>query len=105
MAIYKLHHDVRGLCRLVLADIVDGHDPRMRQTAGRARLAKEPLAIVLHGLGINTGNGNGLDGNRAVDAWIAGAKDRAHGAPAKLGENLISSQLLHRPASRLSRAQ
>ena len=41
------HHDVRGLAGFVLADVVHGDNPRMRQLARRLRLAEKAVQEFL----------------------------------------------------------
>jgi hypothetical protein len=61
----------------------------MGQAAGSLGFAKEALAVMFKVFGRAGGNSDCLDGNGAVDPGIARAKHRAHGAAAKLGDDLI----------------
>ena len=58
-------------------------------------LAKKTVAIFLERMSFGASDGDGLDGDRPVNTGITCPKNGAHGAAAKLGENLISPKLLH----------
>ena len=74
------HHEIGAV--LGDPDAVDGHDVRVLDRPGGARLGQEPLAglLVLDELGRDD-----LDGDVAVEVELAGAVHHAHAAPADDG--------------------
>src|SRR6476660_10361341 len=72
-----------------MADVVDGNDIGMVQAAGGLGFALEPLDDLVMA-GRITAYGDGLQRNGAADHMVLGLVDHAHGATAKLGENLVA---------------
>ena len=72
-------------------DVVQGADVRVVQRGDEPRLAREPLA----GRGVDDARpGDDLDRDRALEARVAGAVDRAHAAGADLAGDLVRPQAL-----------
>src|SRR5512144_1949322 len=64
-----------------LADAMDRHDVRMRESRGRARLAEEPLARLRAAREVRRQH---LDGDVAVELHVAREVDDSHPAAAEL---------------------
>ena len=86
---HEFHHQKRHA--LVLADIEDGDNSGVRQSAGGARLAEESLAVFAALIAGQRRGENGLDGHDAVHGRVLGAKDAAHGAVAQFIDDLVPS--------------
>ena len=101
-AFQQLHGDERR--PVVLAQLVHGDDVRMLQARDRARLAQEPLAVLrTRGLGPHH-----LEGDIAVEGFVASAEDDAHRAfahtvedaeAADLGGDVHGRAMIRSPAS------
>ena len=88
------HGDVGQLA--LLLDVVDGDDSGMREHAGRAGLAEEPLAqaLLLFRLAA-AAELDGLDGDGAADVGVDGVIDHAHGAAAQFPDDFVSPDAIH----------
>jgi hypothetical protein len=87
LALQQFHHE-EGRA-IMLADIVQGTDVRVTQAGNGLRFALEAGTAV----GIGTGLGwKDLDGNRAVEAGVAGAVHLAHAAGADEGIDLVGTE-------------
>src|SRR5262249_51261005 len=75
LAFEALHDDERGAA--IVADVMQRADVRMGELRYRARFAFEPLAELRVGSEARRQN---LDGDRALEACVAGAIDLAHPA-------------------------
>src|SRR3989304_7283760 len=91
----ELHHDEGGLGLLVFAEVEDGDRAAVGELAGGLRLAEEALAVLFLVGGADAGDGDGFQGDDAVDLGVAGAVDRAHGPPAELGDDFVAPQAFH----------
>ena len=82
---------------LVLADLVERRDVRVRERRRRSGFAKEPLAAI--GIAGQLG-GHHLDRDGAAETCVAGAIDLAHPAGADPVEDLVLPEgLEHRLAT------
>src|SRR6185312_5788884 len=93
-AVSVLHYDERRLRCRIFIHVVDSDNAGMREAACRLSFAKKTLTVLLSAGAIRLQDGNGLNGDHAVDLGISRAKDRAHGPAAELGENFIPPHLL-----------
>ena len=82
-----LHHEVGRA--VVRADVVERADVRVRERGDRAGLALEAHAAVR--IGAQFG-GEDLDGDRAVEAGVAGLVDLTHAARPNGGEDLVRAE-------------
>ena len=89
-ALEELHREIR--LTLVLAEVVNRDDVRVRELAGGARLADEPLARL--GVPFNR-RGDDLQRHHTLDERVEGAVDHPHTALAELLENLITADRRH----------
>ncbi len=92
LAIDKFHHQKRHA--LVFANVEDGHNSGMGQSARGARLAIEALAEFV---GLYAGQGrckDGLQGDNSIHRGVARPEYTAHRAVAQLIENLIPRDVL-----------
>ncbi len=89
-ALDELHGDV-GLA-LVLAEVVDGDDVAVAQSAGGLGLAQEALAQVGR---VGQARDHGLEGDLAVDERVDGLVDGAHAPAAQHPLDLVLSYSLH----------
>ena len=81
-------HD-EELDAVLVPDVVERADVRMRELRDRLRLPLEPLAD----LGARGEvRGQDFDGNRAAEARVAGAVDLAHAAGADLADDLVRAE-------------
>ena len=82
---------------VVLANIEDRHDPRMRQPSNALGLDQKPLA----GLGSRLGPGQDhLEGRGPAELLVAGEIDHAHAAPAEFPHDEIGTNRTRRQAPR-----
>ena len=89
LALHPLHHD-EGVA-LVLGDVVDHADVRMREGGAGARLARESFPRLRargHVLGQQ------LEGHAAAQARVLGLVDHTHAAPSELGEDPVVGERL-----------
>jgi len=94
-ALEQLHRDVGDA--LVHADVVDGDDVGVVEAAGRARLAQEALAHLVHDVGRQVGQQR-LDGHLALDERVDRPVHGAHRAAPELTEDPVTAEgLLHLP--------
>ena len=76
----------------------------MRQDAGGARFAEQPLAQAGALLGIaDFAQADGLDGHRTADGRVGGLIHDAHGAPPQFAHDLVASDAVHQTYSVLCR--
>ena len=87
LARHVLEHEEQLI--LILADLVERGDVRMRQRRGRARLLEEPLAPI--GIG-RDGRGQHLDRDGAAEPRVARAVHLAHAAGADAIEDLVVAE-------------
>ena len=92
--VHELHEDVGE--PVLLEDVVNGNNVRVREDARGLRFPKEALAepVPLGGVG-QVLQPDALDGNGAPDGRVLGAIDDTHGSPPQLTDNLKSPDLLH----------
>ena len=86
-----LHRDVRR--PVVLEVVVHGHDVRVAERTGHARLAHEPLRE--RGVGRVEGS-ELLQRDEPVQVALAREVDRRHAAAPELAEDLVAADRLHR---------
>ena len=86
-----LHRDVRR--PVVLEVVVHGHDVRVAERTGHARLAHEPLRE--RGVGRVEGS-ELLQRDEPVQVALAREVDRRHAAAPQLAEDLVAADRLHR---------
>ena len=87
-----LHHDVRRHAVQFFADIEDGDDARMRELSRGLSLHKKSLPVLPFLLRILAHNGNGFNGNQAVDFRVTGFVDHTHGSTTNLCQNLVATE-------------
>jgi hypothetical protein len=80
----ELHDDPRDA--LVLEDLEDRHDVRVRDLRGGPSLAHEPSALKRLGHVLRPGP---LEGDQALELLVARPIDDPHAAPAQLGDQLV----------------
>src|SRR5260370_33937124 len=94
MPAFELFHRDIGESGL-FADIVDGHDVRMIETAGGLRLAKEACSrLDEFGIAEFTGERYGLDCHQAVDGRVATQIDNPHRAASDFAFELVAAEAL-----------
>ncbi len=80
----------------MLTHVEHGDDARVGQAAGGAGFAVEALAELLALLAGQYQGNDGLQGDDAIHRRVLGAIDRAHGAMAQFGEDLVTPDLFGR---------
>ena len=75
---------------LVLADLVDRHDPRMIEVGRRLGLGVEALDVGLVG---ELAGQDHLEGDGAVEADLPGLEDDAHAAAGDLADDLVVAEV------------
>ncbi len=90
-AFEQFHRHVDHLA--FVADVVDGHDARMRESSRRPGFLGE-AGLVLLAIGIVRRNDDGLDGERPVEHRVFGFVDDAHRPPAEFAEDPVASYRL-----------
>ncbi len=93
-AVDELHHDVGFF--VLLADVVDGHNPGMGEDAGRLGFPTEPQSQLVAGLaGLHRSHIDGLDSDCAADEWIPGGVDYSHRSSTDFSGNLVPAYVFH----------
>ena len=75
---------------LVLADLVDRHDPRMVEVGGRLGLGVEALDVGVVG---ELAGEDHLERDGAVEAHLPGLEDDAHAAAGELADDLVVAEV------------
>jgi hypothetical protein len=98
----QFHDDATVLRIRVIKGVVNGNDRGVRQSAGRPDFTHEHLLRAVGSFLRTIDEGENLQGHLAAEGWVGSFVNDPHGSPAQLGNDGVSSDLLHGSSSRWS---
>jgi hypothetical protein len=97
---YQFHDDATGVVFRIIEGVVNGNDRGVSQSAGRPDFAHKHFMRAAGSFPRRSAEGENFQGNFAADGGVGSPVDNTHGAPAQLGNDIVSSDLIHGLSSR-----